>query len=87
MDRKTRNVMTMNKELHSRRDTARIYVPRKRVGRGLIGCEAYVEREENSLGWYVGRCNGVLLWKFAEREIVKTDEGKEPTPLFQEMRQ
>ena len=35
MDRKTRNVMTMNKELHSRSDTARIYVPSKRDDRGL----------------------------------------------------
>ena len=39
MDRKTRKVMTMNKEFHPRSDTARIYVPRKRGGRGLIICE------------------------------------------------
>ena len=42
MNRKTRKVMTMNKELHQRSDTARIYVPRKRGGRGLISCEACV---------------------------------------------
>ena len=42
MNRKTRKVMTMNKELHPRSDTARIYVPIKRGGRGLISCEACV---------------------------------------------
>ena len=61
MDRKTRKVMTMNKELHPRSNTARIHVPRKRGGRGLISCEDCVRGEENSLGWYVGNCNEVLL--------------------------
>ena len=36
MDRKTRNFMTMNKELHPRSDVARLYVSRKNGGRGLI---------------------------------------------------
>ena len=76
MDRKTRKVMTMNKELHSRSNTARIYVPRKRGVRGLISCEACVRGEENSLGWYVARCNEVLLRKVGERGTVKTDEAK-----------
>jgi len=31
----------MNKELHPRNDTARIYPSKKKGGRGLIGCEAY----------------------------------------------
>ncbi|XP_068739420.1 uncharacterized protein [Montipora capricornis] len=42
MDRKTRKVITINEELHPRSDTARICVPRKRGGRGLISCEACV---------------------------------------------
>ena len=61
MVRKTRKVMTMNKELHPRSDTARIYVPRKRGSRGL-SCEACDRKGggrggENNLGWYVGNCN------------------------------
>lgn len=51
MDRKTRKVMTVNKEPHPRSDTARIYVPRKRGARGLISCQAYVWGEENNLDW------------------------------------
>ena len=79
MDRKTRKVMTMDKELHPRSDTARIYEPRKRGGRGLISCKACVRgREENNLGWYVGRRNEVLLRKVGERGTVKTDEAKKP---------
>ena len=77
MDRKTRKVMTMNKELHPKSDSAKIYVPRKRGGRRLISCEACVRGEENSLGWYVGRCNKVLLRKVGERGTKKTDEAKE----------
>ena len=43
MDRKTRKLMTMNKELHPRSDVARLYVSRKNGGRGLIGCENSVK--------------------------------------------
>ena len=46
IDRKTREVMTINKELHPRSDVARIYVSRKRGGRGLMSCENCVEGEK-----------------------------------------
>ena len=39
IDRKTRKVMTINKELHPRSDVARIYVLRERSGKGLMSCE------------------------------------------------
>ena len=51
--RKSRRIVTTNKELHPRSDVARIYVPRKKGGRGLISCESCVRREENNLSWYV----------------------------------
>ena len=71
--------MTMNKKLHTRSDTARIYLPRKRRGRGHILCEACVREGENNLGWYGGgKCNEVLLRKVGERGTVKTDEAKVP---------
>ena len=35
-------IMTMNKELHPRSDVARIYLRRKKGGRGLITCESCV---------------------------------------------
>ena len=52
MDRKTRKLMTMNKELLPRSDVARLYVSRKNGGRGLTGCENSVKSEENGPGMY-----------------------------------
>ena len=40
--RKSRKIMTIYKELHPRSDVARIDVPRKKGGRGLISCESCV---------------------------------------------
>ena len=54
MDRKTRKVMTMNKEFHPKIDTDRLYVSRKKGGRGLIGSKECVRTEENSLRWLKG---------------------------------
>ena len=48
IDRKPRKVMTMNKEIHPRSDVARIYVSRKRGGRGLMSCENCVRGEDNN---------------------------------------
>ena len=46
--RKTRKVMTLNKELHPRSYVNRLYVSRIEGGRGLIGCKLCVKAEENS---------------------------------------
>ena len=50
IDRKTRKVMTLNKELHPRSYVDRLYVSRMEGGRRLIGCKMCVKAEENSLG-------------------------------------
>ena len=36
LDRKTRKIMSMNGALHTRSDVARLSLPRKEGGRGLI---------------------------------------------------
>ena len=61
MDRKTRKIMTMNKEFHPKSDVDRLYVMRSKGGRGLIGCKSCVVTEENSLGWYVRNHDEPLL--------------------------
>jgi len=38
----------MNKEFRPKSDTARLYVSRKRGGRGLISCEECVRTEETA---------------------------------------
>ena len=39
MDRRTRKILAMNGCLHTRSNGARLYLPRKEGGRGLIGIE------------------------------------------------
>ena len=50
MDGRISKFMTMNKELHLRRDVAWLHVFQKNVVRGLVGCENTVKNEENGLG-------------------------------------
>ena len=48
-DRKTRKVITLNKELHPRNDIDKLYVQRKKIAK----MQVCVEAEQNSLEWYV----------------------------------
>ena len=70
IDRKSRKIKTMNKELHARSDVSRIYVPRKKGGRGLISCESCVRREENNLSWCVTNSEEALLRKVGDINVV-----------------
>ena len=70
IDRKSRKIMTMNKELQPRSDVARIYAPREKGGRGLISCESCVRREENNLSWYVKNSEEALLKKVGDSNVV-----------------
>ena len=70
--------MTINKELHPKSDVARIYISRKRGGRGLMSCENCVKGEENNLGWSIKNSSEILLRKVGEINIVNTEEVMEP---------
>ena len=76
--RKSRRIVTTNKELHPRSDVARIYVPRKKRGRGLISCESCVRREENNLSWYVRNSEEALLRKVGDSNVVNISEAADP---------
>ena len=78
IDRKFRKIMTMNKELHPISDVARIYVPRKKGGRGLISCESCVRREEKYLSWYVRNSEEALLSKVGDSNVVNISEAVDP---------
>ena len=75
IDRKSRKIMTMNKELHLRRDVAKIYLPREKGGRGLIRC---MRREENNLSWYVKNSEEALLRKVGDSNVVNISEAVDP---------
>ena len=49
IDRKTRNVLTLNNELHPRSDVDRLYVSRMEGGRGQMGCQMCVKAEKTAL--------------------------------------
>ena len=71
-------IMTINKELHPRSDVARIYLSRKKGGRGLISCESCVRREENNLSWYVRNSEKELLRKVGDSNVVSISEAVDP---------
>ena len=78
IDRKTRKVMTINKELHPRSDVARIYISRKKGKRSLISCENCVRGVKNNLSWYIKSSREILLSKVGETSIVHTEQAVEP---------
>ena len=56
MDRRTRKLMTMHRELNPKSDVARIYLSRKEGGRGLISVEDTIKLAILGLERYVLRC-------------------------------
>ena len=52
MDRKTRNIMTMNTMYHPQSDTDRLYIPRMGSGRGFMSITNCVENQEQNLFLY-----------------------------------
>ena len=79
INRKTRKIMTMNKELHPRSDVARIYVARKKCGRGLISCESCVKEEENNLSWYIKNSEEIMLKKVEGMGMVNVKDTVKPS--------
>ena len=70
--------MTMNKELHPRSDVARIYVARKKGGRGLICCESCVKEEMNNLSWNIKNSEEIMLRKVEAMGIVNVEDTVQP---------
>ena len=61
LDRKTRKVMNMNSALHPRDSVARLYLPRKEGGRGLMSVEDCVDQAVLGLDNYVSMSRERLL--------------------------
>ena len=70
LDRITRKEMTINGALHPRADVDRLYVPRKRGGRGLMSIEEVVQKEENALALYTHNSNEMFI-KMVNTELYK----------------
>ena len=55
MDGRTRKILAMSGCMHTRSNVARLYLPRKEGGRGLISIEECVVKESKSLHGYLER--------------------------------
>ena len=67
----TRKQMTLHGALHPRADVDRLYVSRKKGGRGLRSIADVVALEKASLAEYVENANEPILRKLKDEEMVK----------------
>ena len=74
MDRRTRTILAMNGCLHTRSNVARLYLPRKEWGRGLIGIEEYVRRESKSLHGYLRESTEWILQAALKETVIVEEE-------------
>ena len=70
--------MTIHGALHPKSDVDRIYVPRGKDGRGLLGCEGCIRAEENSLGWYINHSPEQPLQLTKDSKVIETESCIEP---------
>ena len=71
LDQMTRKQMNIYKSLHPRSDIDRLYVPRKKGGRGLRSLEDLVLIEKTSLAEYVNNSQEPTLQKLKSGGIVQ----------------
>ena len=74
LDRKTRKLLTIHGVLHPRSDIDRLYVSRKRGGRGLIGCKDCFRAEENNVAWYIKNAVEPLLLEVRRSGMIKIED-------------
>ena len=66
--------MTMYGGLHPKSDVDRLYVKRKKGGRGFTSVERCIREEENSLGFYVANSEENLIRGVLAAETINTRE-------------
>ena len=74
MDRKTRKILAVNGCLHTRRNVARLYLPRKEGKRGLIGVEECVKEECKSLHGYRRNSTEWMLRMVLKEKVLVGEE-------------
>ena len=84
MDTKTRKILAMHRCMHTRSNVARLYLPRKEGGRGLIGIEECVRKESKSLHNYLKETAEWMLQAALKEKVI--DE-KENLQDYQKRRQ
>ena len=67
-------ILAMNGCLHTRSNVARLYLPRKEGGRGLIGIEECVRRESKSLHGYLRESTEWMLRAALKEKVIVEEE-------------
>ena len=73
MNRRTRKILAINRCMHTRSNVARLYLPRKEGGRGLISIEECVRKESKSLNSYF-RENTEWILQAALKKVLVEEE-------------
>ena len=74
MDRRTRKILAMNGCLHTRSNVARLYLPRKKGVRRLIGIEECVRKERKSLYGYLRESTEWMLQAAMKEKVIVEEE-------------
>ena len=74
MDRRTRKILAMNGCMHTRSNVARLYLPRKEGGRGLISIEECVNKESKSLHGYLRETTEWMLQAALKEKLLNEQE-------------
>ena len=77
MDRKTRKLLTIHWRLHPRSDVDRLYISRKKGGRGLKSVEDVVHEEKCSLFHYLSKSQEPLLTAVRVSCLIGASETKQ----------
>jgi len=80
LDRKTRKLLTIHRQHHSKADVDRLYVPRKQGGRGLMQLETAHAVEITKLVEYVDRKKDPLI------QVVRTQQYNTDSAVLQTAR-
>ena len=71
MDRKTKNIMTLNRCLHPKSSMARLYRNEKEGGRGLISVEDCITTETRGLHDYLRESKEDMLSGALKENVIK----------------
>ena len=74
MDRKTRKILNLHRAFHSRSNVNRLYLPRKKGGRGLQGIEDSVGAECASLCEYLYDSDEPMLIEARNENVIRETE-------------
>ena len=75
LDRKTRKILTIHGALHPRSNISRLYLPRRKDGRGIISVEDAINTEKRNISVYMSQSQEHLLkaaWKRKNANEIET---------------